>query len=389
MKRRQFCHHGVLGTICLTGIVENSNAAVFISRYSQSKSYHRWVILYWMPYDNNLSRFGEPIIEMLVNGTKKSEAVVIVQSDYAGDRKMRRRHIAGGIIKEIAIAEEDSSDISVFSAYLDWAHQTFDAEHWAVIVVGHGGQLNEISPDDHSSNLLGERTWMKVDRFATAVSKFNKSTGEKVDLLFFQNCNKATLEVVYETRNCARYTLASQLELGAPNYYYPGFFQHLHQSSFGGRAAAIAIMKSESVRMYHSLTLIDNRLLKNIPAKLARVIQPLLHRQSHSTDLSSLLTIHYFDEQYCDLLMLFGYLSKNINPAHQEFSKFSEFLQSSVITAHQTGGKLLENNYINTEKLCGLSLYLPEDIQSISRHQSLALYQETDLFKLYRKILGG
>lgn len=388
MKRRSFCRYVVLGSACFAGVIAKDSSAM-IPESSQSKSRHRWVVLYWMPYDNNLVRFGEPIIKMLARGTKNSEAVVVVQSDYFGDTKMRRRTLINGTIHEMEIAGEDSSNILAFSTYLDWAYQTFEAEHWAVIIVGHGGRINEVSPDDHGGTRQ-TRTWMRVDQFASEVSRFNQGTNRRVELLFFQNCNKATLEVVYEARNCARYTLASQLNLGAPNYYYEGFLARLNNSSVGGREAAIAIMESEQAEMYHTLTLVDNRAVEYIPAKLSQLIQPLLSDYLHAVDLSSLSTSHYFGERCCDVLTLFGFLSKNINQASNSFTKFADFLKSSVIADYKTGGELYGSNPFNknkSEELCGLSLFFPETKEAISNYSSLALYQEVDLVSLYRGIL--
>ncbi len=224
MKRRRFYQYAVLGSAYVAGALGRNSTTAMSSQSSQVKSGYKWVVLYWMPYDNDLVRFGEPIVEMLVRGTRNSETAVAIQSDYWGDAKMRRRQLINGTVYEIDTSGEDSSDVSAFSAYLDWAYQTFDAEHWAVIVVGHGGRINEISPDDHGATWQ-KRTWMKVDQFANALSNFDRATGGRVELLFFQNCNKAAVEVVYEARNCARYTLASQLNLGAPNYYYEGFLR--------------------------------------------------------------------------------------------------------------------------------------------------------------------
>lgn len=288
------------------------------------------------------------------------------------------------------IAGEDSSDASAFSAYLAWAKQTFAAEHWAVIIVGHGGMINEVSPDDHISTTQ-TRTWMRVDEFAEAVSRFNQATNGRVELLFFQNCNKATLEVIYEARNCARYTLASQLNLGAPNYYYEGFFNHLKQSSIDGREAAIAIMESERADMYHTLTLVDNQAVKLIPEKLSRVLQQILGNPIPEVRLSELSTYHYFDEQHCDALVLLGYLSRLNNQAQKELTEFSEFLRSSVITHYKTGGKFYRRLSKNSKikEFCGLSLYLPETEETISRYRSLSLYQKVDLVSLYRGMLSS
>lgn len=388
MRRRSFCRYVALGSASFVGRYSSS---AMIPNSSQSKSRHPWVILYWMPYDNDLVRFGEPIIEMLARGTRNSKAVVVVQSDYFGDTKMRRRTLIDGATREMNITEEDSSNISAFSTYLDWAYQTFDAEHWAVIVVGHGGKVNEVSPDDHGSTRQ-TRTWMRVDQFTNAVSHFNQATDRRVELLFFQNCNKATLEVVYEARNCARYTLASQLALGAPNYYYEGFLKRLKEPSVNGLKAATAIIESERADMYHTLTLVDNHVVEHVPAKLSRVIQPLLGDHSRAIDLSTFSSIHYFGERCCDVLTLFSYLSKNISQASNAFAEFADFLKSSVIAYYKTGGELYGGRHFNndySEEFCGLSLYLPETRQAISNYSSLALYQKADLVSLYRRIVAS
>jgi hypothetical protein len=342
-----------------------------------------------MPYENDLTRFGEPIVEMLTRGTQNSEIAVVVQSDYWGDSQMRRRQLINGTATEVdVVLGEDSSDSSALAAYLDWANQTFEAEHWVVAVVGHGGRINYVSPDDHIITCQA-RTWMRVDQFADAVSNFNRSVNGRVELLFFQNCNKATLEVVYEVRNCAKYTLASQLNLGAPNYYYEGFLNHL-ASLVDGREAAITIMDSERADMFHTLTLVDNQSVESIPEKLSKLLQPILSNRLPSINQSELSTYRYFGEQHCDALALLGYVSRVSNQGQNEFAEFTDFLRSSVIKSYKIGGKLYGNpppSNINSEELCGLSLYLPETEQDISRYSSLALYQGVDIVSLYKGIV--
>ena len=389
IKRRDFCRHMILGSAFFAGSIATNSTFAIDSNYSQNKSRYKWVVLYWMPYDNDLVRFGEPIVEMLTQGTQNSENLVVVQSDYWDDSKMRRRLLSNGTVNEIDIAGEDSSDISAFRSYLNWANQTFEAQHWAVIIVGHGGKINEVSPDDHK--VIGKkRTWMGVDQFADAVSSFNRATRVGVELLFFQNCNKATLEVLYEVRNCARYTLASQLALGAPNYYYKGFLNRLKDSSVKGREAAIAIMDSERIDMYHTLTLVDNQTVKLIPEKLSQLLKRIINKGLPTIKQSELSTYHYSGEQHCDALLLLGYLSRTNNQVQNELSDFSKFLLSSVILYFKTGGELYGNFEKNTnlEKLSGISLYLPENKQQIYRYRSLDLYQEVGLIDLYKKIFS-
>jgi hypothetical protein len=389
MKRKSFCRYLALSSVCFTGVLGRDSCQAVVQSLSMSKSYHRWVVLYWMPYDNNLARFGEPIIEMLLQGTKDSQAVVAVQSDYLGDTKMRRRTLINGVIRETDIVGQDSSNVSAFSEYLDWAYQTFDAQHWAVIVVSHGGKINEISPDD-SGSTPPNRKWMRVDQLTNAVSRFNQATNKRVELLFFQNCNKATLEVIYEARNCARYTLASQVQLGAPNYYYNGFLKQLNKPSVKGLEAARAIMESERADMYHTLTLVDNHALQHLTAKLSLLIQALQAERSLAVDLSNLSTIDHANERFCDVLVLFNYSSQNKTSSNNALTEFANFLKSSALAYYKTGGEFYRTRHLTNndlDNLCGLSLYLPKSIQDASRYSLLALYQSVDLISFYKKIL--
>lgn len=390
MKRRRFCQYAALGSACVTGVVNSDLSFAISSKSSQIKSTYRWVILYWMPYDNDLVLYGELIVEMLTRGTYNSDTAVIIQSDYWGDSKMRRRQLINGTISEFDVVGEDSSNASAFAAYLDWANQSFEANNWAVIVVGHGGKISEVSPDNHST-IHRTRTWMKIDQFASAVSNFNQAVGRRVKLLFFQNCNKATLEVLYESRNCAQYTLASQLTLGAPNYYYEGFLKRLQEPSVSGRDAAIAIMNSERIDMYYSLTLVDNQAIGNVPIYISRLLQRIENKHFLVINRSEIQTYEYSGEQHCDVLTLFNYLSKSADGRQKELTEFADFLQSSVITFYKTGGELYGDypySDTNLEKLCGLGLYFPETKQDISRYKSLSLYRDVDLVGLYRRFFA-
>ena len=433
MKRRHFCGYLMLGNL-LGGIFSEQFRFPTLKpllAQTPSQFHHRWVILYWMPYDNDLSRFGEPIVEMLTRGinnvnignitlddffstsdtTKKpdeplditSDIAILLQSDYNKDRHMRRRVFSRDQVQEISITGEDSSDINALTAYLDWARQNFTADHWAVIVVGHGGKINEISPDYHGDSPRERfpqlHTWMEIDQFTRAVANFNQAIGERVELLFFQNCHKATLEVIYEARNCARYTLASQLELGAPNYYYEGFLRKLeNMTSVGispeqyGRQAAMAIIAAERADMYHTFTLVDNRFVEQIPEKLAKVVASIPEGAGVNISVlalgSNIAAYEYFGEQHCDVLLLLNYLVRK-NPATDQkaLQEFTEFLYSSVISHYQTGGWLYGRRRLQAAKeSCGLSLYFPKTIDTINRYENLALYPSANLSSLYEKM---
>ena len=56
MKRRDFIGCAVLGSACFAGVISNDLVSGMSSKDSQAKESYKWVILYWMPYDNDLFR---------------------------------------------------------------------------------------------------------------------------------------------------------------------------------------------------------------------------------------------------------------------------------------------------------------------------------------------
>lgn len=230
---------------------------------------------------------------------------------------------------------------------------------------------------------------MRVDELARAVNNFNQLTDGRVELLFFQNCNKASLEVIYEARDCARYTLASQLNLGAPNYYYHGFLKRLNDRSVGGREAAIAITEYERADMYHSLTLFDNRAVATIPEKLARLLQPVFDRHLLVPTTLNLPTYSYFGEESCDLITLLEALLGCHEMYRSQLIEFTTFLKSSVIAYHKTGGEFYDSRLYDShqwDNLSGLGIYLPANRQAFSSYRSMALHQSIDLAALYEML---
>ena len=350
MKRKDFCRYffylsgGMIATSfpSLSLALNNSTHKKYLSLSSSItnqntlsnanlstsflKSYYRWVIVYWMPYDNDLERFGESIIQILIESTiNNPDVLVVVQSDYLHDTKMRRRLIFDGKVKEVEVTEENSSDSVALANYLDWVKQSCSAKYFGFIIVGHGGKLNEIIPD-YQGPLMRNRTWMGVEQLSEVVSHFNQSTDGKVEFLFLQNCHKATLEVIYQVRNCAKYTLASQFLLGVPNYYYKGFFDALKQPSINGREVAIAIMDSEQSDMYHTLTLVDNQAVKDLPKNLLPFIKIIVNHSFLAVNMNKLLTYSYRNEKYCDILVFLNYLATISHSGKQQLSKFIDFL---------------------------------------------------------------
>ncbi len=78
-----------------------------------------------MPYDNNLSRFGIPILEMLTKGVQTENIIVVVQSKFSGAKHILRNLITPGNVDIKKLETANSSSEEVFAEYLNWASSQF------------------------------------------------------------------------------------------------------------------------------------------------------------------------------------------------------------------------------------------------------------------------
>lgn len=344
-----------------------------------------WIFLYWMPYDNDLSRFGQPILEMLAKGVGSENILVAVESDLWGADNLSRRAIAKGRVELEQLKTANSASEEVFAEYLNWANSRFAAEKWAIVFLGHGGRLDEISPDEDTGTFPLGTQWMNIKKLSDVIQEFNKKIGKPVELLFLQNCNKATIEAHYTLREAARYTLASQKLLGAPNYYYEQVLQFLGSNpGVSGGQLAEKIMEFERPDMYSSYTVTENRYLRELPARLNPLIDEIMSSLSSNMPAisrSELKPYLYWDELFADAVFLLKALAKRSGSPEKRCDEFVEFLKTSVIYRYQ------QNPQKVNPDLSGLGLLLPRSKRHLEQYRYLPAFSDLKLAQLFEAIL--
>jgi hypothetical protein len=408
MRRRKFLQYGALGSasffINLALLTHQQTNAALSTNMSNTQNYD-WVFLYWMPYDNNLSRFGQPIIQMLSTGVQNGNLLVIVQSDFSEDPQLSRRIITKGKIGLKYLETANSSSEEVFAEYLNWAKSQFQAKRWAIVFLGHGGRLFEISPDAHpDSGSFSEVKWMNLQKLSNILVKFNNAVDNRVELVFFQNCNKGTLEAHYTFRDTAKYTLSSQLTLGAPNYYYESLLQYLGNSpDIGGSQLAEKIMQFERKDMYHSLTLINNGYFQELCKRLKALIESIVSSDIQSAQAfvySNLVATKennperkleiysYYGEKFVDLVEFLQKLTKESGASQENYNDFANFLENSIIHKLQQNGELFSLRVRpRYQNYSGLGLFLPTSRQQLEEYRYLQVYSDLKLANLFDAIL--
>jgi len=156
------------------------------------------VLLYWCA-DNNLefaAEFNVATIEQAL--TSDDQVNVIVLLDVYSVPGVTIYSIVDGQREIVSTWEEkNTSDPSVLKDFVVYGMRNFPAEKTMLIVNSHGYGWRGICEDFTNGDLL-----MPIDGMADALAEAKAANrGRGLDLLAFDSCNMASIEVVYELRN--------------------------------------------------------------------------------------------------------------------------------------------------------------------------------------------
>jgi hypothetical protein len=292
-----------IGTLC-----------ILVAAFAQAdcKPYD-WVLIYYMPYDNDLSVVAKQITGQFLSSRVGDHARITLQVDLPGAGGVTR-YVIGPQKDSIHLDEERSASAKTFSSYLLWVAKNFKATHYGIVLLSHGGGINEYGVD-----LFPQREWMPIDSVALAIRDFNREAGiDKLDLFFEQVCMRGSVENLFEFRDVAKYTMASQDLVPAPNYYYPKVFSKLGVggSAISARDLADLIVASDRDDMYYSYVLIDNTKWEGWLTKLA----DFSHEQSKKNlkvdfHPESMRPLPYGGEMYFDFASFIGVMASPDDPS--------------------------------------------------------------------------
>jgi hypothetical protein len=328
-----------------------------------------------MPYDNNLSVFERPIIDMLGRGIAADDVVVVVQSDVPHRDGMIRTVLRQGRSETEAVASGDSSRARALQAYLQWARSRFDAERWGIVVLGHGGRVDQFSPASPTASGGATLRWMTIGAAAQAIARV---WAEPVELLFLQNCCKGTLEAQYAFGGCARFTLSSQLPIGAPNFYYEGALQRLSQADLDGLGLANAIMGAERDDMYTGLAVARNDVLGDLATALNRLIESIVDAAPEAVRVDDLPTYDYASERLVDVRAFFESAVRASGAETGALVRFGEVYSGRLIERFRTTRP-------EPHGLSGLSLVIPRTRQQLRRYRGLDFYRAVRMANLLER----
>ncbi|MCB9779317.1 MAG: hypothetical protein H6742_12190 [Alphaproteobacteria bacterium] len=331
------------------------------------------VLLYWLPYDNDLGHAAGPVLEGLRQATQDGRVQIAAQVDTPGTVGMQRVAFRDGRGLEEPVPDaEDSAGLATLQAFLDWAAVRYEARHYAVFVLDHGGDLPRLARDDRPTFLQQpgpSATWLSTTELAAAVAAFRAQEPGEVEALVMQVCGKASVAAAWEVRHAARSTLASQLPLGAPNTYYPALATL--PDDWDGADLLGVLTTAEAPSMYATWSCVDNRALDALPGALASLTDIPPDPAWLDGPLAP-LTWTYAGDAWTDL----SALARIAGAAPLE--RTLDALSCGRV-ANPAAPPLPTDGFADPTALGGLSVYLPPADGMPADHAAQALFRDTHL----------
>jgi hypothetical protein len=192
----------------------------------------KWTLMVYLDADNNLESAGiQDLNEMETVGSSDSLAIVVQMDRIPGYdssncnwTETRRyfvtkdndtENINSDLLENMG--ELNMGDNATLSLFVEWAVQTFPAQHYSLILWDHGG-LCAMGPGvcwDDTSN----EECLTMPGIKAAFAHIYSAVGEKIDVLAFDVCLMGMIEVAYQMRDYVGYMVGS--EETEPNNGYP------------------------------------------------------------------------------------------------------------------------------------------------------------------------
>ena len=356
----------------------------------------RWALLYYMSYDNDLSKHGNAILQALSKGLQDESIVVAVQVDFTKNNGMQRIVFSvkkGKVHKQvIQLKSEDSADERSVASFLSWIQKKLPADNYMLAFLNHGGKLNQMCSDvrPFSKSVISPKAsqtsekWLRSHKVGQIVARFHKRTQKRLRLLFLQQCGRSTLQNLYHFAYAADYTLASPLSILAPNTYYTKTLQQLRRSpNWTGKELAQQIMRSD--KDYQIYTLIHNATLQKLPNVWLPLLQKYLTKKRLKWPTEVPVTFRTEPgtkaERFVDAKHFFKGLAQQNGIAQKETQRFINWLELELIVqrSHVPKAKKLL-------PLCsGISLFIPLQKEQVGRYPHLPIYQKLPLQRFFKK----
>ena len=379
-----------------------------------------WTFMVYLAGDNNLEHFALKDLAEMKRAGSTPQVAIVAQLDGLSDRSTRRYFLQQNTsLPQDCLAtlpEVNTGDPIALFNFIEWATQTFPAEHYGLILWNHGagwkdddiyqaaqkagqsgkvidkmisragvrrsrralfrptlekvvdGHLRAILFDDTSADFLDNIELKQVLQKAVSILR------RPLDLLGFDACLMSMLEVQYQVRTCSQVMVGSQEIEPGDGWPYEGILRKLVIDPGMSAAHLGSLIVNEYLESYRqnlppagvTQSAVNCRLLDPLAAsvsQLANVLQNgLAHSEDWPTPVDDLIStvqrqaLRFRDQDYFDLADICRQLSDLDpgGPASQAANGVLDVLNGVDSPVVKAGSQ-----GDSKAGACGISVYLP------------------------------
>lgn len=182
------------------------------------------VLMLHLAGDNSLSSYIAANIDDIAEAGLPSGTQILIQADFPIDG-MKRLMISGKkVVELVAAGPVDSSSGAVIADFVAWSRRVFPARSYSLVISSHSdgwkssAGLRSSLITDNSAESTGSP--IEIAAYIEGANKTFDGKDRPLELLIFDACSMGTIEIAWQFRKCAAYTLFSQAFVPATGLPY-------------------------------------------------------------------------------------------------------------------------------------------------------------------------
>ncbi|MCE7872167.1 hypothetical protein DYH09_17550 [bacterium CPR1] len=180
----------------------------------------KWTILVYSASDNDLKSFMLSDLDEAERVGSDAQTNVVAQFDHGRSDGAKRYLITQNNQKGInsppvqELGSTNMSDPKQLANFIQWGMERYPAENYMLIISDHGNGWKGAA-QDYSHN-----GWMSLPDIEAGMKEARQATGRKIDVVGFDACLMASVEVAHQLRDEADFLVASEEVEGGAGWPY-------------------------------------------------------------------------------------------------------------------------------------------------------------------------
>lgn len=225
--------------------------------------------------------------------------------------------------------------------------------------------------------------WLSARVVGSLLRQFCENAPGKVDLVFLQQCGRASVQNLYNFRGTTASVMASQLTVGAPNAYYTSLLEWLgRHPEATGREVARRIMDGDD--RYNNYVCVDGRVLGELPDRLDRLLAGLPDGECMVPPRQPIQCFKYGDEAHYDLFSWIDAVHRDNGSPVAEAEAFKAWVRGKLIVEYAVQCQQARA----LAPLCGLSIFVPENVERFNAYREYPFHSAGRLGALWEGLLS-